>query len=122
MKLKHTPGRPFGSAVYGAILLGMPGPAARTAGGRGAVPATWLVRLLGIRQIGQAALLLAAPRPPAINVGAGVDALHAASMVAVAYSMPAYRRVTLTSGGIAAASCAAAVLLAWSDIGQPEKQ
>ncbi|MGZ4509209.1 MAG: hypothetical protein ACXVX8_18510 [Blastococcus sp.] len=73
------------------------------------VPPTWLVRVLGVRQVAQELLVLAAPTRPVLLGAAVTDALHAASMVAAALIWPEYRRPALTSGGVAAVSAATAV-------------
>lgn len=61
-----------------------------------------VARILGARQILQAGLLLRAPGPVALSVGAGVDGLHAASMLALAACNPRRRPPALLDATIAA--------------------
>ena len=72
----------------------------------------WLVRLLGTRVVLQQLVVLAAPSRRTVLLGAGIDALHAASMVAAARHWPAHRRPALLSGAVAAASAVLAVATA----------
>ena len=92
----------------GAALVGRPGDVVAAVCGT-PVPPTWLVRVLGVRQVAQEALVLAAPTRPVLLGAAVTDALHAASMGAAALIWPEYRRAALTSGGVAAVSAATAV-------------
>jgi len=75
-------------------------------------PPAWLVRVLGVRQLAQELLVLAAPTRPVLLGAAATDALHAASMVGAALIWPAYRRTALTSAGVAATAAAGAVTAA----------
>ncbi len=95
------------TAVYGAALIALPSVITR----RVDQPAALVVRVLGVREIGQGVVLLACPRREVALVASGVDALHAASMVAAALVFPAYRRSALTSAGVAALSAAAGIVL-----------
>src|SRR5204862_427170 len=61
------------------------------------VPPAWLVRVLGVRQLAQELLILAAPTRSVLLGAATTDALHAASMGAAALIWPKYRRPALTS-------------------------
>jgi hypothetical protein len=104
--------------VSAAGTVGRAGMVARAAWGAGclAAPATvgralglapadrrarLLLRLLGARDLGQAVLAATAPPPALLRAGAGLDALHAASMLALAAVSPHYRRPALTSAAIA---------------------
>jgi hypothetical protein len=60
-----------------------------------------LLRLLGARDLGQVLLAATTPPPALVRLGAGVDALHAASMVALAGLSRHYRRPALTAAAIA---------------------
>ncbi len=60
-----------------------------------------LLRLLGARDLGQAVLPATAPPPALLRLGTAVDALHAASMYALAAISPGYRRPALTAAAIA---------------------
>lgn len=64
------------------------------------------VRVLGARQIVQAAVTGPAPTRTLLTLGVGVDLLHAASMLALAACRPRWRRVAL---GEAVAASALAV-------------
>ena len=88
-------------AGYGLVQLAMPGYSAEQQLG-GPLDATTLrvVRVLGARQVTQAGL------------GAGVDALHALSMVPLVAAAPRWRRPALVSGLTAAAFAVAGILAA----------
>jgi hypothetical protein len=72
-------------------------------------------RILGARHVVQAAATAALPTPAAYRLGAGVDGLHALSMVALAAVDPPRRRIAVaeavTAGAFAVAGlCMAQVL------------
>jgi hypothetical protein len=95
-----------------ALLLA-PGPAIRVATGR--LPsqrACRVARLLGARHLAQAALTAVAPLPGVFAAGAGVDALHAASMLMLAVAGRAARRTALKDVVAEAAFAAAGVAAA----------
>ena len=85
--------------VAGAGLLARP--AAVTSAVAPGYPAArlWIARLLGARLVAQHALVLARPDGARLRLGAGVDVLHAASMLPV-LALPRYRRAALVSGGL----------------------
>jgi hypothetical protein len=84
-------------AGYGAALLLAPGPVIRLATGRTPTRRAGAVaRLLGARHLVQAALTAAFPGPAAFTLGAQVDGVHAASMLALAAISPQARRIALT--------------------------
>ena len=60
-----------------------------------------LLRVLGARDLGQAVLAGTAPPPALRRLGAGVDALHAASMVALAAVSRDHRRPAMISAALA---------------------
>jgi hypothetical protein len=96
-------------AASGALLIGRPARVARAVSGSAtAHPAPWLVRLLGMRLLGQGLTGALWPHPNVAAVGAAVDATHAASMIATAAVAPRYRRPALTSAACALASAAVA--------------
>ena len=64
---------------------------------------TWLARVLGARVAAESAALLATSDRRVRKAAAGVDVLHAASMVPCLFSRR-YRRAALISGSDAAAS------------------
>ena len=93
-----------GSTLYGAVLLTAPRAAVGVLGRRVAQPPSWIVRMLGARQIGQGAALLLRPTPATVIASAATDGLHAATMVAAALRWPRYRRVAVASGAVALVS------------------
>jgi hypothetical protein len=100
-------------AGYGLIQLALPRYSAEQQLGGPLDSATLrVVRVLGARQVTQAGLALAFPAEPLLGLGAGVDALHALSMVPLALATPRWRRPALVSGLMAAAFAAAGVLVA----------
>ena len=64
------------------------------------------VRVLGARQLAQAAVSVAAPSAPLLALGAGADGAHALSMAVLALADPRWRRPAMVSGLIAAAFAA----------------
>src|SRR5579871_561270 len=85
--------------LWAGALLARPGAALRLLGAAPAVApapargasAVRAARLLGVRHAVQAVVALAVG-PPALLPGAAIDALHAASMAALARLVPAYAR------------------------------
>jgi hypothetical protein len=63
----------------------------------------WLVRALGARLVAQHGAVLARPEPAVLTAAAGVDLLHAASMLPFLAS-PRYGRAARISGAVALAS------------------
>lgn len=97
-------------AVLGAALTCRPTDVARAVAGKHALPPLWVVRLLGIRLLAQGLVELARPTSGVLSGAAGVDALHAVSMIGVAADAR-HRRVALVSAAVAGAS---AGLTAWT--------
>ena len=99
-------------AGYGAALLWSPGPLIRAAVGHatGQGPRT-TARVLGVRQLLQAAITGGDPGPQRLRLGAATDAAHAASMAALAVTDRRWRRAALIDA-LAAATFAAAGLRA----------
>ncbi|UZJ26005.1 hypothetical protein RHODO2019_06120 [Rhodococcus antarcticus] len=62
-----------------------------------------VARVLAARQVLQAGLLMRSPTPAVLGVGAGVDGLHAASMLALAAVDTRRRPAALLDAAIAAA-------------------
>lgn len=88
---------PAARASYGVALVLAPGPVIRLATGR--FPgrrARRVARVLGARHLIQAAVSSLAPLPGVLAAGAAVDAVHAASMVALAAADRGSRRAALT--------------------------
>jgi hypothetical protein len=92
---------------WGGVLLARPEAVVRAVCG-GPVPPTSVVRVLGLRRLGQEALLLAAPSRTTGFVAAGTDVLHALTMLGAARIWPQYRRAALTSAAVAGISAALA--------------
>ena len=88
-------------AAWGAWLLGR-APGRLSSGALSRRPAKTLVRLLGARQLAQAALIEARPSRSRILAGALVDGLHAASMVLLARGRSQIARPALASAAVAA--------------------
>lgn len=93
-----------GRAAFAIGLLTRPGRLAGAASLGGPLPPTWLIRLLGARMLVQSGLELVDTDRPVTELGVAVDAVHAASMLAVASRSRHYRRVTLASAVAATAS------------------
>jgi len=100
-------------ACYGAVLLCVPGLALGLATGEPPGPrARTVARVLGARQLAQAVLTAYRPRPGVFLAGAGVDACHAASMLALAAADPRVRRAGLADAFAATAFTATGALTA----------
>ena len=97
-------------AGLGAAYLLMP--ALRSPGGPRPSPAVRVARVLGLRQLAQAALTSGDPGRPVLVLGAGTDALHAASMVALAACSARWRRQAGLDAVVAASLAAAGVAAA----------
>ncbi|HLI41936.1 MAG TPA: hypothetical protein VKV35_09875 [Streptosporangiaceae bacterium] len=99
-------------AGYGLALVGRPGRAVRLAQGSPADGrARAVTRVLGARHLIQAAVTAARPGPRTLALGAGADAAHAASMLALAAAGPRRRHAALTDAAVAAAFAAAGTAL-----------
>lgn len=94
--------------AWGAALMTRPRAVAETVAAGRAVPAPWIVRLLGARQFGQGATLLWRPDRRRLLTGAGIDTVHAISMLGLAAANPRYRRAALLSAAVAGTSAALA--------------
>lgn len=99
-------------AGYGAALLWSPGPLTQAAAGRATGPDTrTTARVLGLRQLLQAALTGGDPSSRALILGAATDAAHAASMAALGMTDRRWRRAALLDA-LAATTLAVAGLRA----------
>lgn len=97
----------------GAVLLAAPGTVLRSAArGRSDRPARIVTRVLGARHLVQAALTGLRPAPAALGIGAGVDALHAATALGLAAVDPSRRRDALANAVTALAFAGAGAQLA----------
>ena len=95
---------PAARACYGAALLCAPGLALGLATGQApSQRARMVARILGARHLAQAVLTLWRPRPAVFLAGAGIDACHAASMLALAVADPGMRRPGIADAATAAA-------------------
>ena len=100
-------------AVYGTVQLLLPAYSAEQLLGGPLEPSGLAgVRVLGARQLAQAGLSVAAPTVPLLRLGAGIDAAHALSMVALALADPKWRRPALVSGLTATAFAVGGALAA----------
>jgi hypothetical protein len=103
--VSHVPALARGT--YGVLLLSAPGSLIRLAGGSGSNPrARAVARLLGARHLTQAVLAAIGPSPAVLALGAEVDLLHCASMMALGGVDAPSRRIALTDGVVAAAFAA----------------
>lgn len=98
-------------SAYGLALLGVPGLLIRLAGRPGDGRARGAARLLGTRQLAQAALT--APEPNAMTLALGVEAdlAHALSMLGLAVLDRRRRRLGYTDAVVATAFAAAGALV-----------
>lgn len=94
-----------------AVLLAQPQALLRAITDDHEAPPSWIIRVLGVRMLLQAASETLRPRPNVLCLGVAVDLTHAASMLAAAWIWPRYRRVALASAGSAAASALAGTLI-----------
>jgi hypothetical protein len=94
----------LGQIVLGTIALSAPSWVAGAAARTGRPAPAWIVRGLGARMILQGSLLRRWPSRRALQLGAGIDALHGASMVAVAHRSTDYRRTAHVSAAVAGIS------------------
>ena len=102
-----------GRAGYGAVLLLAPRGVLSQFSGEPCDESTVRVaRLLGARQVLQAAVLYARSAPAWQLGGAGVDLLHGLSMLGVAAVSPKYRKVALISARDAGVLALAAAIAA----------
>lgn len=111
---RHGSLRPVGLAgvVWGGLLLARGAELfTQVQGRRPSSGERTAIILLGIRHLGQGVVQVLAPHHLG-TVYAGIDLLHAASMIAIAAKEPTLRRAALTSGTVAGASGLVSVLAA----------
>ena len=89
--------------VWGLLLLVRPRQVSGTLAPDFPANRSWIVRVLGGRVVAESAALLATSDRRVRLAAAGVDVVHAVSMLAFLLS-PRYRRAAMISGGAAAAS------------------
>jgi hypothetical protein len=96
-------------AGYGIALLCLPGTLiTAVTGDPASVRVRAVARVLGARQLAQAAICGLAPVRDLIEAGVAADGLHAASMLMMAGAEPGLRRALLTDAVIAATFAGAA--------------
>ena len=110
----HQPSRDgflLASAVYGSALLTAPAPILRALSRRRAADRRALLaaRALGARHLAQAVTLMQHPSPGWMLVGAGIDATHAATMLALAIARPNRQTLATISATLALLIAAAEV-------------
>ncbi|WP_397540522.1 hypothetical protein [Salinispora fenicalii] len=86
--------------VWGGLLLVAPDRVLRAMGGHPSSTPTAILRVLGIRHLVQAAVLLRWPTPEAFRLGAVADGVHALTAVALTADRRR-RRVAVTDAAIA---------------------
>ncbi|HET9875398.1 MAG TPA: hypothetical protein VFQ37_06485 [Mycobacterium sp.] len=105
---------------WGALLLLVPNTvASHTPAGSLDARARLVGRILGARHLVQAWYTGADPSGRRLAVGAGVDGLHATSMLSLAALSPRHRRPALADAAAAAGFAAAGILSARRDRGRP---
>ncbi len=104
-------------AVYGTILVVAPQTLGIVAAGSPGRGASLFARVLGTRQLVEAAALGTHSSPGWRVAGACVDGVHAASAVALALLAPKRRRLLLCNAALAAAFAAAGLRAAASGRG-----
>jgi hypothetical protein len=110
--MKVALGVSVAEGALGAVLAAVPATVAGKVAGTGKPAPSWLVRALGIRMLVQSAAVSAflyrgKDGRQALQAGAGVDAVHAASMVGAASLWPSYRRSAAASAVLAGTSALA---------------
>jgi hypothetical protein len=103
---------PVVRGVANAVLVTHPGAVLGAVSTPAPRPARRVVRLLGARVVLQQVAVLAVPSRPLVLLGAAVDTLHAASMLATALASPRYRRAAALSAATASASAVLGLLTA----------
>jgi hypothetical protein len=94
-------------AAWGGVLICVPAQVLSLAGEVPSPAALRVLRVLGARHLGQAAVTAARPSPAALRAGGVVDMLHAASCAGLAMADVRWRRPA-TLGCLGAAALAAA--------------
>lgn len=87
--------------VHGAALVLRPAAVAGRVGNAGRDRTVAVVRVLGARHLAQGAAGLVAARRTATRLGAGIDGLHATSMVGLAVVDRGHRRAATVSAVVA---------------------
>ncbi len=90
-----------GRAAWGLALLTMPSRVVRVLGGRRDRTTKVVARLLGARQLGQAAWSGLRPSRPVLAGGAMIDLVHAGTALALGVVDDRWRHVALADAGVA---------------------
>lgn len=96
----------------GLVLLARPDAVTALIAAGETRPPAWLVRVLGGRLLAQGLLEYTRPSQLVVLAGVAVDAAHAASMIAAAVLLPAYRRTAVASAAEATLSAVFAASVA----------
>lgn len=99
----------IGQGAFGVTLLAFPRPIAERAAGKGTPPPSWLVRVLGLRLLGQGGWLAAHPSEDVLVLGTVVDAVHGSTMAAAAVASRSHRRSASVAAAVALVSIAIGV-------------
>jgi hypothetical protein len=97
--------------ALGLILSTFPDATAKRAAGKEDRPPTWLVRVLGIRLIGQGCWLAADPSERVLVWSTTVDIVHGTTMLAAVVADRSHRRSAAVSAAAAAASIAVSIAI-----------
>jgi hypothetical protein len=103
----RLPGVTATRAGWALLLLAVPQVVLGPAPGRSTEAARVVLRMLGARQLLQAAVSLARPTPWVLALGATADGLHAASALGFAALDHRWRRRALLDAAVASAFCVA---------------
>lgn len=107
-------------AAFGVLLIWAPKIVLREITGAEIGSGTRLFsRILGARHLAEAALLARAPSRRRVFFGAGVDAAHAATMIALSIIRPRTRRAALTNALGASMFAAAGAAVGRSRVASP---
>jgi len=87
--------------LWGGLLLLDPGLPLRLGGGKEAREVIFATRLLGVRHLVEAVILVGSHKPRTGRAIAAADLVHAASMLALARARPDLRRDALLSAASA---------------------
>jgi hypothetical protein len=110
-------------AGYGAVQLVRPAYSAEQLLGGPLDPgAMAAVRVLGARQLAQAAVSVAVPSARLLALGAGADGAHALSMAVLALADPRRRRPAMISGLVAAVFAAGGAVVARRAASRPAQR
>jgi hypothetical protein len=101
----------IGQGTIGLILVAFPNATAARVAGNEPLPPSWLVRLLGLRLLGQGSWLTADPSDRVLCWGTIIDALHGSTMLAAVAASRSHRRSATVAAAVAAASVALSIVI-----------